>query len=53
MTSPQGWISATARAMTWLVGRLHDEAVASAQIGDEPEKGPSRHLPDGLLLLAI
>ncbi|MDP9124734.1 MAG: hypothetical protein M3N82_09070 [Pseudomonadota bacterium] len=28
--------SATARAMTWLDGRLHDDAVASPQIGDEP-----------------
>jgi hypothetical protein len=40
--------SATARGMTWLDGRLRDDAVASPQIGEEPfsracRPGPRRH----------
>ena len=31
--------SATVRAMTWLDGRLHDDAVASPPIGEEPFLG--------------
>ncbi|MDP9124590.1 MAG: hypothetical protein M3N82_08325 [Pseudomonadota bacterium] len=31
-----GMDSATARGMTWLDDRLHDDAVAAPQIGEEP-----------------